>query len=106
MKDSPGFSFGLNLPSKNCVAQWSLVFVTGLVKVTTVPTGTRMNVGNMPPTAVESGAAVAAALVRASSTVLFTVAPSTAVPDTSLRLYGGVGVGAGGTVPPSLNAHR
>src|SRR5437667_82682 len=42
----------LNSPSKNCVAQCTFGLVAGLVKVTMVPTGTRMWVGAIAFTAV------------------------------------------------------
>ena len=106
MNDCPGLSFGLNNPSKNCVAQCASELVAGFVNVTVVPTGTRMFDGYIAATAVESGVAVADALVRASSTVLPTVLPSTWAVVTSRRTYGGVGVAACGTVPFSLKAHR
>ena len=100
LNDSPGFNFGLNNPSKNCVAQWGFTLPVGLTNVTVVPAGIRIHVGYIPLTEVESGGAVGDALVRASKTVLFTVLPSTGLPDTSLRTYGGDGVGAGGRSPP------
>src|SRR5262245_30581385 len=108
--DSPGASLKLNKPSKNCVAQCVLALLPGLVKVTVVLTGTRIQVGVMPLTPVDSVAPgrLAAVCARARNTVngVGSAAPSTALPDTGRRTSGAVGVSAGGTVPPILNAHR
>src|SRR5213082_693470 len=100
----------LNSPSKNCVAQCTFGLVAGLVKVTMVPTGTRMWVGAIAFTAVDSVAPTTpvAERVRARNTVFggVRVAPSTGLPETGRRTTGGVGVAACASVPPTLNAHR
>src|SRR5256886_9507056 len=100
----------LNSPSKNCVAQCTFGLVAGLVKVTMVPTGTRMWVGAIAFTAVDSVAPTTpvAERVRARNTVFggVKVAPSTGLPETGRRTTGGVGVAACASVPPILNAHR
>src|SRR4029079_10608788 len=66
--DWPGGTLPLNKPSKNCVAQCSLVlpvspgvlFAPGFRNVTVVPTGTPRLFGNIAPVPVASFAAVAA----------------------------------------------
>ncbi|MCY1516640.1 hypothetical protein D9M68_512860 [compost metagenome] len=99
----------MNRPSKNCVAQWVLALAAGLVKVTAVLTGTRMKVGVMALTAVDSVApgSFVGVCTRARNTVfgVGSAAPSTAWPDTGRRTTGGVGVAAAVTAPPTLKAH-
>src|SRR2546430_17564425 len=100
----------LNSPSKNCVAQCTFGLVAGLVKVTMVPTGTRMWVGAIAFTAVDSVAPTSpvAARVRARTTVFRAVkgAPSTGLPETGRRTTGGAGAASCARVPPTLDAHR
>src|SRR4051812_17015717 len=111
--DWPGCTRPLNKPSKNCVAQCSLVlpvspdvlFAPGFRNVTVVPTGTPRLFGNIAVVPVASFAAVAAALVRASRMVLFTVLPAVGVPPPPRRMTSGALLGNSPIVPPSLNAH-
>src|SRR5579884_1018785 len=103
LKLCPGFSLGLNRPSKNWVAQCSFwlgkfgkLSAPGFRNVTVVPTGTRMLVGNMAFVSTESRAAAVSAVreVRARRTVLFTVLPSTGWPPTARRTVTNWGAGA------------
>src|SRR5437867_13258139 len=87
----------LNSPSKNCVAQCTFGLVAGLVKVTMVPTGTRMWVGAIAFTAEDSVAPTTpvAERVRARHTVFGgrRGAPATGLPGPGRRAAG-VGGGA------------
>src|SRR5690606_34525701 len=90
------------------------VSTPGLRNVTVSPTETRRWVGCIAEVVVASAAVAVSAvrLVRASSTVLSTVAPSTADPLTGRRIDSGAVTGPSWLPdsvtysPPILNAHR
>jgi hypothetical protein len=112
--DSPGFKLGLNLPSKNWVAQCGLRFglvgnvaVPGLRKVTVVPTDTVRVEGTIAPVDVLSAVAVAVPFERASRMVLAGTSVLAAVLPMARIVSGGASVpGCAQTTAPAVLVER
>src|SRR5256885_1467455 len=95
-----------NSASKNETAPCAEALSAGVAQVSLVPAGIRRCCGDIAFWATVFSVVPGDWVVVFQTRPRVTVVPVTAGTRIWLRWDGGVGVAAGGTVPPSLNAHR